>query len=210
MSQVSNTNKCYHRLSYWLAAQTVKIGYARISTKDQSLQLQIDALNKAGCIDDKIFTDVGSGSLKNRQGLEQALSYLREGDVLVIWRLDRLGRSVRNLIELLDHLRDRGVGLLSLTESLDTTTAMGQAMFHVTAMFAELERNVIIERTNAGLAAARARGRLGGRKNTYGDEFMELVKKEVLTSSKTIDEICKDFGISRRTYYRRIEQNLWN
>ena len=188
----------------------MKIGYARISTKDQSLDLQRDALIRAGCSPSYIFSDVGSGSVKERHGLELALSHLREGDTLVIWRLDRLGRTVKHLLQLVEDLRDRGIKLESTTEALDTNTATGKIMFQLIAVFAEFERNLLIERTNAGLAATRARGRKGGRRESYSDQLMLAVKREVATSNKTIEQICKDFGISRRTYYRRVEQNLWN
>src|SRR5947209_797764 len=137
------------------------IGYARVSTQDQTLNLQLDALNKAGC--NRIFTDTISGSIQERKGLEEALSFVRPGDSLVVWRLDRLGRSLKHLIETIGQLNRKGIGFRSITESIDTTTSSGKLVFHVFGALAEFERDLIRERTKAGLAAARMRGRLGGR-----------------------------------------------
>ncbi len=137
------------------------IGYARVSTHDQILDLQQDALYAAGC--EKIFVDELSGAKAARPGLEQAMDSLREGDVLVVWRLDRLGRSLRNLLELVEQLKERKVGFRSIQESMDTSTSGGNLIFQVFGALAEFERNLIQDRTNAGLAAARARGRSGGR-----------------------------------------------
>src|SRR3954471_525983 len=145
---------------------TNTIGYARVSTFEQILDLQRDALNAAKC--DRIFTDIMSGSRGDRPGLEQALDYLREDDVLVVWRLDRLGRSLKYLIELITQLDERGIGFKSLTEQIDTTTSGGKLILHVFGALAEFERDVIRERTRAGLAAARARGRMGGRPKKLG------------------------------------------
>ncbi len=137
------------------------IGYARVSTHDQNLDLQQDALYQAGC--EKIFVDELSGASAARPGLQQAMDALREDDVLVVWRLDRLGRSLRNLIELIGQLEEMNVGLRSIQESMDTSTSGGKLIFQVFGALAEFERNIIRDRTNAGLAAARARGRTGGR-----------------------------------------------
>ena len=137
------------------------VGYARVSTFEQILDLQRDALTAARC--DRIFTDTMSGSRSDRPGLEQALDYLRAGDVLVVWRLDRLGRSLKYLIEVITKLNERGIGFKSLTEQIDTTTSGGKLIFHVFGALAEFERDIIRERTQAGLASARARGRMGGR-----------------------------------------------
>src|SRR5215212_3348922 len=139
----------------------MQIGYARVSTTEQTLVLQEDALKKSGC--DKIFTDTASGSIADRRGLEEAISQLRTGDIFVVWRLDRLGRSLRHLIETITHLHEQGVGFKSLTEQIDTTTSGGKLIFHVFGALAEFERDLIRERTLAGLAAARTRGRRGGR-----------------------------------------------
>ena len=137
------------------------IGYARVSTQEQTLNLQQDALHNAGC--DRIFTDTASGAQAERKGLEQALSYVRKGDTLVVWRLDRLGRSLPHLITTMTALEERGIGFKSLTENIDTTTSGGKLIFHIFGALAEFERNLIRERTQAGLTAARARGKKGGR-----------------------------------------------
>ncbi len=137
------------------------IGYARVSTTDQTLNLQRDALEKIGC--QKIFTDIISGATMERKGLEEALSFAREGDTIIVWKLDRLGRSLKHLIETVTKLNNRKVGFKSLTENIDTTTSGGKLIFHIFGALAEFERDIIRERTQAGLAAARARGRLGGR-----------------------------------------------
>src|SRR5438067_2871497 len=138
------------------------IGYARVSTQDQTLNLQKDALEKLGC--NKIFTDTSSGTKAERKGLEEALEYVREGDTLVVWRLDRLGRSLKHLIETVTALQGQGVAFQSITENINTTTATGQLVFHIFGALAEFERNLIKERTIAGVSAARARGRKGGRR----------------------------------------------
>src|SRR5512144_550949 len=137
------------------------IGYARVSTTDQTLDLQKDALEKAGC--SKIFTDTASGAKAERIGLDEALNYVRSGDTLVVWKLDRLGRSLPHLIETITGLNNRGVGFKSITEAIDTTTSGGKLIFHIFGALAEFERDIIRERTQAGLTAARARGRKGGR-----------------------------------------------
>src|SRR5438067_3942637 len=140
------------------------IGYARVSTQDQTLDLQKDALEKIGC--SKIFTDTISGATTERKGLDAALAYVREGDSLVVWRLDRLGRSLKHLIDTITMLNNRKIGFQSLTENIDTTTSGGKLIFHIFGALAEFERDIIRKRTNAGLQAARARGRLGGRPKT--------------------------------------------
>src|SRR5438552_7799221 len=137
------------------------IGYARVSTQEQTLDLQKDALEKIGC--SKIFTDVISGAKAERKGLEEAQNFLREGDTLVVWRLDRLGRSLKHLIETITELNNRKIGFKSIQENIDTTTSGGKLVFHIFGALAEFEREIIRERTQAGLTAARARGRLGGR-----------------------------------------------
>ena len=146
----------------------MKIGYARISTADQNLELQTDALEKAGC--EKIFTDRASGAKDDRPGLINAVEFCREGDSLVVWKLDRLGRSLKHLIETINVLHEKKVGFVSLQESIDTTTSGGKLIFHVFGALAEFERELIRERTNAGLASARSRGRLGGRPKLMTDK----------------------------------------
>lgn len=176
------------------------IGYARISTIEQNLDLQLDALSKAGC--SKIFHDTASGAKGVRMGLSEALEYAREGDTLVVWRLDRLGRSLAQLIDFMKNLKARGIGFRSIVDTIDTTTSMGQFFFHVTGAFSELERNLIRERTLAGLEAARARGRNGGRPKAL-DEQDALMAFELHQSNKaTVEAISKRFGVGKRTLYR--------
>jgi DNA invertase Pin-like site-specific DNA recombinase len=140
--------------------RTMLIGYARVSTQEQTLDLQIDALEKIGCT--KIYSDVVSGAKEERKGLQEALEYVRVGDTLVVWRLDRLGRSLKHLIETITRLNDRKIGFKSITENIDTTTSGGKLVFHIFGALAEFERDIIQDRTKAGLHAARSRGRLGG------------------------------------------------
>ncbi|GAC1456922.1 MAG: recombinase family protein [Chamaesiphon sp.] len=184
----------------------MKIGYARVSTEDQTLRLQQDALRAAGC--DQLFQDIASGSKTARPGLDDCLAYLREGDTLVVWRLDRLGRSLAHLMETVEDLRERGIGFMSVTEGFDTTTSGGKLIFHIFGAIAEFERNLIKERTNAGLAAARRRGKVGGRKRTISDYQIKQAIQLADTSEKTIEEICKDIGISVNSYYRRRKELL--
>jgi DNA invertase Pin-like site-specific DNA recombinase len=181
------------------------IGYARVSTQDQELHLQQDALKQAGC--DPIFTDTASGASTERPGLEQALSHLREGDTLVVWRLDRLGRSLQHLIQTVTALDSRGIGFRSITEAIDTTTSGGKLVFHIFGALAEFERDIIRERTNAGLQAARARGRLGGRpKRQPSSRKIAMAKALYADKTNSVQDICKTLGISRATLYRYLEQ----
>src|SRR5437763_10463237 len=179
------------------------IGYAWVSTQDQTLHLQKDALEKLGCT--KIFTDTASGAKAERIGLEEALEYVRAGDTLVVWRLDRLGRSLKHLIETISQLDTRKIGFKSLTENIDTTTSGGKLIFHIFGALAEFERNLIRERTNAGLQAARARGRLGGRPKSLTGKKAEMAQEVYENKNNTIDEICKTLNISRATLYRYIQ-----
>src|ERR671929_443464 len=169
------------------------IGYARVSTDDQTLDLQRDALQKAGC--ELIFDDMVSGTKARRPGLEQALSHLRSGDTLVVWRLDRLGRSLRHLIETVTELQEKGIGFKSLTESIDTTTSGGKLVFHIFGALAEFEREIIRERTNAGLKSARARGRHGGRPKKLTKSKAEMARQLYQDRSHSIEEICQTLGI---------------
>ncbi len=179
------------------------IGYARVSTSDQRIELQIDALTKAGC--DRIFTDEGvSGSKTSRPELDKALDHLRKGDCLVVWKLDRLGRSLPHLIETVGDLETRGIQFRSLQETIDTSTPGGKLVFHVFCSLAEFERDLIKERTNAGLAAARARGRHGGRPSVLTPEQVKMGKTLAGDRTIPIAEICKQLGCSRATYYRQI------
>jgi DNA invertase Pin-like site-specific DNA recombinase len=179
------------------------IGYARISTGGQTLDLQRDALTAAGC--ERTFEDVASGAKADRPGLEEALAYARKGDTLVVWRLDRLGRSLQHLIATVTDLQSRGVGFRSLTEQIDTTTSGGKLVFHVFGALAEFERDLIRERTNAGLAAARARGRKGGRPKKLADpKKLALVQKLYNDNEHDIATICDMLGVSRATLYRYV------
>ena len=182
------------------------IGYARVSTQDQTLHLQMDALEKIGC--DKIFADTISGSATQRLGLNEALNYVRVGDTLVVWKLDRLGRSLKHLIETITNLNNRNIGFQSITENIDTTTSGGKLIFHIFGALAEFERDIIRERTNAGLQAARARGSIGGRpkaKSLNTPKKVALAQSLYDAKSNTIDEICKTLNISRATLYRHIK-----
>src|SRR6266702_5238190 len=186
--------------------ESMFIGYARVSTSDQTLDLQKDALEKADCR--KIFTDTASGAKEERKGLEEALDYVREGDTIVVWRLDRLGRSLKHLIETITKLNNRNIGFKSITENIDTTTSGGKLIFHIFGALAEFERDIIRERTKAGLAAARARGRLGGRPKAHSlNTPKKIAMAQALYDNKnnTIEEICKTLNISRATLYRYIE-----
>ncbi len=176
-----------------------KIGYARVSTDDQSLDLQIDALKEAGCI--KIFEDKASGAKIDRSGLQHVMEYLREGDVLVVWRLDRLGRSLKHLVQLVEELRERGIGFQSITEGFDTTTPNGKLIFSIFAALAEFERNLIRERVQAGLKAARARGRSGGRAKKLNEGDLKKLKKLYASKAFSVPEICSQFQISKSTLY---------
>src|SRR3954467_9191855 len=176
------------------------IGYARVSTLDQTLALQQDALTAAGC--EHIYTDTVSGSVTDRPGLTQALSHLRTGDALVVWRLDRLGRSLSHLIETVRQLQDRGIGFRSLQEQIDTTTSGGKLVFHVFGALAEFERDLIRERTHAGLAAARASGRLFGRPKVLSPQQVKQLQTLAKDERTTVGEICQTLGISRATFYR--------
>ena len=178
----------------------MKIGYARISTLDQNHDLQLDALTQAGC--ERIFSDKVSGAKVDRPGLREALDFLRKGDCLVVWRLDRLGRSLKHLINVAEGLEKRGIGLASLQEGLDTSTSGGKLVFHIFGALAEFERNLIRERTMAGLSSARARGRLGGRNNKLDNGKIVTLKKLYDSREHTIDEICRLMGISKPTFYR--------
>src|SRR5437762_1662224 len=185
---------------------TMLVGYARVSTNEQILDLQKDALEKIGCT--KIYSDVVSGAKAERKGLQEAMEYVREGDTLVVWRLDRLGRSLKHLIETITKLNNRKIGFKSIQENIDTTTSGGKLIFHIFGALAEFERDIIRERTNAGLQAARARGRLGGRPKA---KTLNTPKKVAMAQSlyddknNTIDEICKTLNISRATLYRHIK-----
>jgi len=180
----------------------MKLGYARVSTSDQSFDLQLDALQSVGC--ERIYKEVASGSKQTRPVLDQLLQHLRSGDVLVIWKLDRLGRSLKHLVELVSELMHEGVGLQSINDPIDTTTSHGRLTFNIFASLAEFERDLIRERTQAGLQAARARGRLGGRPKGLSQKALstaaaaETLYREGKLSTK---EIAEMLGISKSTLY---------
>jgi DNA invertase Pin-like site-specific DNA recombinase len=182
----------------------MKIGYARVSTLEQTLDLQIDALKQAGC--KKIITDKNRGSVADRSGLMKLKEDLREGDTVVVWRLDRLGRSLKHLIQWINELQTLGVGFTSLQESITTTTSTGQLIFHVFGALAEFERNLIRERSKSGLAAARARGRLGGRPKQLESNKRKLTVKLYQDREHTVQEICRMMGISKPTLYQYLRE----
>jgi len=182
------------------------IGYQRVSTDDQNLALQHDALQSAGC--EKIFSDKMSGAKADRPGLKQAFEFARKGDTLVVWRLDRLGRSLKDLIALVEEMEKRKIGLRSLQENIDTTTSGGKLVFHMFGALAEFERNLIRERTQAGLQAARARGRKGGRRQKLSAQQIEIGRSLAADPKRSVSSICKHLGISRPTYYRYINPDL--
>ncbi|EOA3786274.1 recombinase family protein [Vibrio vulnificus] len=179
------------------------VGYARVSTDDQNLNLQRDALDQAGC--EQIFEDQLSGAKVERPGLHQALQYARAGDTIVVWRLDRLSRSLKDLIEMVTLLESKGIGLKSLQEAIDTSSSSGKLIFHIFGALAEFERNLIRERTQAGLQAARARGRKGGRPKALNKNKQALAVKLYNEKKHTIDQICELMGISKPTLYKYIE-----
>jgi DNA invertase Pin-like site-specific DNA recombinase len=176
------------------------LGYARVSTTDQSLDLQKDALEAAGC--QHIFTDIASGAKAERKGLEEALQNCRPDDTLIVWKLDRLGRSLPHLVETVRDLVERGVGFKSLKENIDTTTSGGKLIFHIFASLAEFERDIIRERTIAGLSAARARGRKGGRPKGVDEKKKQAAISLKKDLERSVKEICELVGISRNTYYK--------
>jgi DNA invertase Pin-like site-specific DNA recombinase len=179
------------------------IGYARVSTDDQNLALQRDALEQAGC--QQIHEDKLSGAKAERPGLATALSHARAGDTLVVWRLDRLSRSLKDLIEMVSLLESRDIGLKSLHESIDTRSSSGKLIFHIFGALAEFERNLIRERTQAGLAAARARGKKGGRPKSLSADKQALAVKLYDEENHTVKQICQMMGISKPTLYKYID-----
>lgn len=182
------------------------VGYARVSTRDQDPDLQFRDLRKVGC--EEIFEEKVSGSkgAGERVALIQAMRHCREGDVLVVWKLDRLGRSLRDLIDIATRLRERGVGFKSLQEDLDTTTSGGKLVFHVFGALAEWERDVIRERTHAGLAAARSRGKKGGRPKAMDEGKIRMARSLMADKRNSVDDVCNTLGVSRSTLYKYLRQ----
>ena len=177
------------------------VGYARVSTQDQNLDLQRLALEKAGCT--KLYQDQLSGTKNNRPGLQLALEVLRKGDTLVVWKLDRLGRTVKGLIDLVNQLHQKDIHFKSITDNVDTSTPSGRFFFHVMASLAQMERELVAERTKAGLAAAKAQGRVGGRKRKMTISKIESAKK-LLASGTTPKDVARNLGVSVPTLYRWI------
>ena len=177
----------------------MNIGYARVSTLDQNLDLQIDALNKAEC--SKIFKEKITGTKLERPQLQEAIQYARPGDVIVVWKLDRLGRSLKHLLSIVGDLEKRGIGLRSLHENIDTTTSTGKLVFHIFASLTEFEKDIIRERTNAGLEAARSRGRKGGRPPLLSQKQQDMLQKLYASNNTPISEIASLLGISRKSVY---------
>jgi DNA invertase Pin-like site-specific DNA recombinase len=178
------------------------VGYARVSTQDQNPALQSDALTEAGC--KKLFVEKASGAQRERPALGEALGFMRAGDMLVVWRLDRLARSLKQLIETVEELDGRGIGLRSLTEAIDTTTSGGKLVFHIFAALAEFERSIIRERTMAGLAAARARGRTGGRPPALSDADIAAARALLADPALTGKQVAERLGVSLSTLYRHL------
>jgi DNA invertase Pin-like site-specific DNA recombinase len=179
-----------------------RIGYGRVSTVHQDEALQLDAFAEADI--DRLFIDKASGTREDRPELQAALDYLREGDTFVVWKLDRLGRSVQHTSAIMNDLRARGVEFVSLTQGIDTSTAGGRMVFHVFAAFAEFERELIVERTHAGLAAARARGRLGGRPTVMTPERLAAAQAMHESGDYKVAEIARSLGVGRATIYRHL------
>jgi DNA invertase Pin-like site-specific DNA recombinase len=180
------------------------VGYSRVSTADQNLDLQRDALTKAQC--ERVFEEAASGAKADRPILAECIAFLRPGDTLVVWRLDRLARSLKDLIGIVDDLERRQIGFLSVTESIDTTTHGGRLVFHIFGALAQFERDLIRERTNAGLSAARARGRKGGRPKKLTGEKLAMARAMSQQHEIPINEICRTLGVSRSTLYEALHE----
>jgi len=180
----------------------VLVGYARVSTQDQKPALQRDALTAAGC--EKLFEETASGAQRDRPQLQAAIDYMREGDTLVVWKLDRLARSMKQLIETVEGLDARGIGFRSLTEAIDTTTPGGKLVFHIFGALAEFERSIIRERTTAGLKAARDRGKLGGRPSALSAEDLNAARAMLRDPEITVEAVAKRMGVAASTLYRHL------
>ena len=179
------------------------IGYSRVSTTDQCLDSQIDKLKEYGC--DKIFTDVVSGSKSIRKGLTEMLDYMRKDDVVIVFRLDRLGRSLKDLIDIINIFKDKGVHFKSISENIDTATSTGNLIFHITGAFAEFERNIIKERVNTGLETARARGRKGGRPTLITSEKIQMAKLLYNDKTLNIQDILKQLNVKKSLFYKMLK-----
>lgn len=182
----------------------MKFGYARVSTPDQNIDMQVDALVGHGVGFDRIYSDVGSGREFDRPQLASVLKAMRADDELIVWRLDRIGRSTKDLLALVDGLASRNIGFTSLHERIETTSASGKLMMTVFAAIAAFERDLLVERTNAGLAAARARGRNGGRPRVLTDSDLRLARSMLIDATVTVTEVARHFGVGRNTLYRAL------
>ena len=180
----------------------MRIGYARVSTQEQDLALQLDALNKEGC--EKIFQEKASGAQRDRPELKTALAYMRKGDTLVVWKIDRLARSMKQLIETIESFQERGIGLKSLQDPIDTSSPSGKLVFHIFAALAEFERGVIRERTTAGLRAARERGRVGGRPPSLSAKDLQAAKAMLKDSDITVAAVARRLNVAASTLYRHM------
>jgi len=180
----------------------MKIGYARVSTYDQNLDLQINDLKEKGC--EKIFEEKVSGSKANRPVFNDMISHLRKGDSLIVWKLDRLGRSLKDLLDIVSSLQEKGIEIISLKENIDTTSTTGRLIFSIFGALAEYEKDIIRERTMAGLSAARARGKVGGRKKLLNEKEIKLLKKIAEDKEISISQICQKFKICRKTFYNYV------
>jgi DNA invertase Pin-like site-specific DNA recombinase len=180
----------------------MQLGYARVSTGEQDFSMQVEALKAAGC--ERVFAESASGATKDRPELTAALSHSRAGDTLVVWRLDRLGRSLPHLVEIVGKLEKANVGFRSLSEGIDTTTPNGRLIFHIFGALAEFERELIRERTRAGLASARARGRKGGRPPKLGAEKMRIARRLLTDSDTTVSEVARTLGVHRSTLHKAL------
>lgn len=184
----------------------MKIGYARVSTVKQDLSLQLDALKEYGC--ETIYEETGSGAKNDRPELVNVLKALRAGDTLVVWKLDRLSRSIKDLINIVNDLNDRDIQFISITDNIETSTPSGKLIFHIFSALAEFERNIIRERTTAGLKAARARGRKGGRKPKLTMAQAKSIKMilDSAENNRSVEDIGSDYGVSRATVFRTLEK----
>jgi len=178
------------------------VGYARVSTLDQNPQMQIDALNDAGCV--KIFTEKKSGANAKRVELQAALGYMREGDTLVVWKLARLARSIKQMIQTAEELKERKISLLALTQKIDTSTPEGRLFFHMNVCFDEFQREIIVENTYAGLAAARRLGRLGGRPPSLKPDDLAAAKAMLRDVNITVEDVARRLNVAPSTLYRHI------
>ena len=178
------------------------VGYARVSTQDQNPELQLDALKGAGC--ERVFEEKASGAKRDRPDLAAALSFMRSGDTLVVWKLDRLARSLKQLMETVEDLSARGIGFRSLTEAIDTTTSGGRLVFHIFGALAEFERGIIRERTTAGLDAARARGRVGGRPKALTSDDLAVARTLLKDGTLTIAQVAERLGVAQSTLYAHV------